>query len=130
MIMRRFAGVMAVSATLVAAAWGQVFYTPVPSGVSGTPAILATGGTAQPLFVAGEVRTQCAIINPSTATDQNIAAAEEIWVDFTGKAAVAASGGTSIPVGAGMSMNCPGPLTTSVSWIAATIAHRITAYHW
>jgi hypothetical protein len=128
--MRRIAGAIAVIAAMIAVAWAQVPVTPVPSGVSGTPAILAAGGTAQPLFAAGEITRQCAIINPTTAADQNIAAAEEIWVDFTGKAAVAASGGTSIPVPAGQGMNCPGPLTTSVSWIAATISHRITAYHW
>jgi hypothetical protein len=114
----------------VAAALAQVPVTPVPSGVSGTPAILGVNGTAQSLFARGEVTRSCAIINPSTAADQNIGASEEIWVDFTGVAAVAASGGTSIPIPAGQAIACPGPLTTSVSWIAATAPHRITAYHW
>ena len=130
MIIRRLAVVVAISAALVAAVWAQVPVTPVPSGVSGTPAILGVNGTAQSLFARGEVTRSCAIINPTTAAEQNVAAAEAIWVDFTGAAAVAASGGTSIPIEAGSAIACPGPLTTSVSWIAATAPHRITAYHW
>jgi hypothetical protein len=95
-------------------------YTPVaPSGAL----TLATGGTAQNLFAAGEVVHGCTIVNPSTAT-------EAIWVDFTGAAAVAAAGHTSVQLAIGTPIPCGVGLSTSVSWIAATTGHAISASRW
>lgn len=83
---------------------------------------LTTGGTAQNLFTAYEVARGCTITNPSTAT-------ETIWVNFF-TTAVGAEGNTSIPLVPGQSIGCAGPMTTAVSWIAATTGHKINALRW
>lgn len=91
-----------------------------PSAPSGA-LTLTSGGTAQTLFNAGEITNGCTIQNPSTAT-------EKMHVNlFT--TAVNTDGGTSIELGIGASMAC-GPLTTAVSWIAATTGHAINAIKW
>ena len=110
----------------------QQIFTPTPPRIPAN-ATLVAGGTAQNVFAAGEVVHGCAIVNPTTATDEGVGAAEEIWVDFTGQPAQTATGSaspTSVPVPAGYGINCPTGSTTGVSWNAATTSHRVSAYRW
>lgn len=91
-----------------------------PSAPSGA-LTLATGGSAQQLFSAGEVVHNCVIQNPPNAT-------EAISVNFYTTATAAASGGTtSVLVGVGSVVSCGG-LTTAVSWTATTTGHAINAW--
>ena len=88
-----------------------------------------SGGTSQVLFTAGEVVHGCVISNGLSATDEGaIAAAEEIWVDFTGAAAAANGNSGAISVQPGQSIAFTGGLATSVNWLAATTNHTISAY--
>lgn len=96
---------------------------------------LTTGGTAQNFQNAtsnsgtgAQSPVSCLIVNPATATDQNIATAEEIWVNVLG-AATQTAGATSIPVAAGQSITLA-PATSAISWNAATTGHKITGYCW
>jgi hypothetical protein len=93
---------------------------------------LASGGASQQLFKLKEVQNGCTISNPLSATDEgSIAAAEEIWVDFTGFAAVAGGNGTAISIQPGQSYTFVGGLDyTSVNWVAATTGHTINAFSW
>jgi S-formylglutathione hydrolase FrmB len=86
---------------------------------------LAAGGTAQLFQSAGSV-VGCVVVNPTTATEQGIGAAEVIWVNVVGTA-VQLAGGTSIPVEAGSSLSI-GPTSKAISWIAATTGHLIAGY--
>ncbi len=96
----------------------QGTYTPTAPTTSGAT-VLVTGATAQTLFTAGEVVHDCVIINPATAT-------ERVWVNFF-TTAVQGTDASSVPIEIGQSIGCGGGLTTAVSWIAATINHRIFA---
>ncbi len=117
--------VVAVLTTTIALA--QIYTPTAPQNPANLT--LKAGGTAQFAFLAGEIQHGCAINNPPLAADQNIAAAEEIWVDFTGAPAVAQSGSTSNKVLAGSGIGCPAS-TAAVSWIATTVNHRISGFRW
>ena len=91
---------------------------------------LVAGGTAQTLFTTNEVLHGCAIMNPSTATEQGIGTAESITIDFTGKAAAAGAGTATTILEAGQSVGCASGNTTSISWIATTTGHKINASKW
>jgi hypothetical protein len=99
---------------------------------------LTAGGTAQPFqnatnasgsgYASTQTPVACLIVNPTTANEQGIAAAEAIWYNVVGTAAVAA-GGQSIPLEAGANVIVY-PATNAVSWIAATTGHKIAGYCW
>lgn len=100
-----------------------------PRAATGT-LTLATGGTAQDLST---VRTagdaiSCLVKNPLTATDQGIASAERVWINFL-TTATATSGAGSIPLEPG-DWIIVGPQTGAVSWIAATTGHKISGVCW
>ena len=103
--------------------------TPKAPSTAGALTLVA-GATAQTLFNANEVLHGCAIMNPTTATEQGIGAAESITVDFTGKAAVAGGGAAVTILEAGQSVGCAMGNTTSISWIATTTGHKINAWMW
>src|SRR5579859_7862147 len=92
------AGIIAAAAV----GWGLIVPAHAQQNTNFTPKVptgnltLAAGGTAQAFQVAGAI-VGCVIVNPTTATEQGISAAETIWVNLTGTAA-AAAGGASIPV--------------------------------
>lgn len=99
-----------------------------PKAASGAT-LLASGAAAQQLFAAGEVQNGFVVANGNTAADQgSIAAAEEIWIDLTGNAAVAAANSSSISIQPGQSFTFTGQCFNSVSWIAATTNHTISAF--
>lgn len=87
---------------------------------------ITSGGTAQTAIAANPTRKGCTIQNPATATDQNIAAAETIYVNFGGTAAAAS---TSFGILPGQAISCSplgiGTITSAVSVIGATTAHKI-----
>lgn len=93
-------------------------YTPTAPTTSGAT-VLVAGGTAQTLFTTAEVVHDCLIINPATAT-------ERVWVNFF-TTATQGTDASSMPLEIGQAIPCGGGLTTAVSWIAATINHRIFA---
>jgi hypothetical protein len=90
---------------------------------------LASGATAQTLFNANEVINGCAIINPLTATEQGIGAAESITISFI-TTAVAGGGRPTSILEAGQAIACPQGLTQPVSWIATTTSHAINVVKW
>ena len=102
---------------------GESAYTPrAPSGVT----TLASGGAAITLCAAGEVTRGGLISNPSTAAAQNVATAESIFVNLIGTATTT-PGGNVFEVLPGASFPLP-PLTTAVSWTAATAGHKISVW--
>lgn len=97
-----------------------------PAAFTGLYAI-TTGGTPQQLAAANEVSNDCVIQNPTTATQQNIGAAESLFVNFV-TAATLLSGGTTIELAPGVAIGCGGKNTTAISVNAATSAHRFSGY--
>lgn len=102
--------------------------TLTPSGATTPNAlVLQQGNASQQLFAKNEIVHGAIVTNPAIAADEGIAASEEIWIDITGIAAVIGGGGTALPFLPGSSLVIPGPLTTSVNWIATTVGHKICA---
>jgi len=98
--------------------------TPVaPSGAL----TLAAGGVSQALTSAASFSNGLIIENPLTATQQGIAAAESIFVNITGGAAVLTSGATSLELFPGDVMTITTGFTTAINWNATTIGHKISA---
>jgi hypothetical protein len=90
---------------------------------------LTLGGTAQNIMAVNAARKTFSIFNPSDATGQGIAAAESIFVSFTGAAGV--DTGTSyeiVPAGSLSPADLGGFVPTgAISVNAATTAHNIVA---
>lgn len=88
---------------------------------------LTTGATAQVLTAAGTATHGGMILNPASATQQNVGTAESVWVCYTGATAVMQAGAQSFEIAPGGVLELPVGLATGISWIAATAGHRITA---
>lgn len=97
-----------------------------PAAFSGLYAI-ASGGVAQQLAAAGEVKNNCVVLNPTSATQQSIGSAESLFINFVTTATVAA-GGTSIELLPGQAVGCPGGSLLAISVNAATTGHRFSGY--
>lgn len=97
-----------------------------PAAFSGTYAI-ATGGSAQNLAAAAEIVNGCIIKNPQSATEQGIAAAESLRVNFV-TTATQTAGGTTIELEPGVAIPCPGKTTLAISINAATTGHKLEGY--
>lgn len=97
--------------------------------LAGTNSTVATGGTAV-AAVTGPV-TGCYIFNGSTATEQNIATAEAVFVDPVITATTTA-GGSNVAIQPGQTWTCPGSVGPGrvVSINAATSGHRVTVVVW
>ena len=80
---------------------------------------IASGGTAVTVFNGSSIPRWATVENPPTAT-------ETLYVDFTGVAAVAGSG-TAFAISPGQAFTVAGPITTSVSAVAATSSHTFVA---
>lgn len=95
----------------------------------GNLSTVVTGGTAV-IAVTGPVRG-CYIVDPATATDQGIAAAENGYVDPT-KAATLVGNGSNVALVAGQSWTCPTSMAPGSSvWInAATSGHKFVVVVW
>lgn len=121
------------------AAFGQVAtkqaqIQPMPP-VATACCTLTLGGTAQNFQnatsnsgTATQSPVACVIVNPASATDQGIGAAEEIWVNVNG-AATTSAGGNSVPIAPGGNIMV-WPATNAISWNAATTGHKIAGYCW
>src|SRR5574337_1292883 len=105
----------------VTATTGLVAVTPTDK--SGT---LTAGGTSQILAVANPSRKSLIVQNPCTATGENIAAIEDVYINVTGSATVAgASNFVDLPPCSSAEISYNGTvITTSVTVNAATINHR------
>lgn len=107
---------------------GGVTLTPIYLTPTNDSLSLTTGGTAQNAIASNATRKGCTIQNPATATDQGIATAENIYVNFGGTAAAAS---TSFELTPGQSISCSplgiGTITSAVSVVAATTGHKIIA---
>lgn len=67
------------------------------------------------------------IVNPLTAADQGLAAAEVLFVDMVGEATLG-EGPTTFPLQPGQSWSIPENPTTDVTVNAASTGHRFSAY--
>lgn len=98
-----------------------IYLTPTNDSIS-----LTLGGTAQNIMASNATRKGCTIQNPATATDQGIATAENIYVNFGGTAAAASTSFELVP---GQSISCSplgiGTVTSAVSVVGATTNHKI-----
>ena len=94
--------------------------------VNATTLTITLGGTAQSLFPQASNRTALIIQNPCSATTQGIAAAESIFLSFTG---TAAANNGSIELGPCGSLNLLASFVTQqpVSVFAATTNHALIA---
>lgn len=91
---------------------------------------LTAGGTAQNAAASNTSRKGFVIQNPCTATGENIAAVEDLYVSVTGAATVAGAGNFAdlAPCGSASLIVAPGSvIQTAVSVNATTINHRWTA---
>lgn len=87
---------------------------------------IASGGVSQTLAVANTSRRRLFIMNPATATSQNIATAESLFVNF---GTAAALNSTSMEITPGGSYDSEaGPVTTqSITVISTTAGHLFVA---
>jgi hypothetical protein len=90
---------------------------------------IAVGGTAQTVWTAGQVSRGCFVQNPQSATAQNIAAAESLWISFDGSAASPTSG-TSMEILPGATWPCPLTPVGQVSVYGVTTGHRFNIIKW
>ena len=87
---------------------------------------ITAGGTSQTLASANTARKQIVIENPSSATGQNISAAESLYINFTGAGGV--DNGTSIELVPGGSYVSGTPVSTQAITVnAATTGHVFIA---
>lgn len=100
-----------------------IYLTPTNDSLS-----LTLGGTAQAAIATNATRKGCTIQNPATAADQGLVTAESLYVNFGGTASAAA---TSFELTPGQAISCSplgiGTVTSAVSVVAATTAHKIIA---
>ena len=94
---------------------------------AGTASAIVTGGTALNA-ITGPVRG-CYITNPTSATDQAIGTAENLYVNPVTTAATTGNGTTST-IAPGQTFYCLPGQTTNVSVVAATAAHAFTVVKW
>lgn len=87
---------------------------------------VTTGGTSQTLNAANPSRTKLIIQNPLSATEQGIALAENLYINFTSAADVANGSIILIP---GQMLTLSGTLITGelITVNAATSGHKYTA---
>lgn len=97
---------------------GSVTVLPTPTFATDVSATLTSGGTSQTLVGFDSTRHWIVVVNPVTET-------ENVGVNFTGGAAklTAGDGSYILPPGKGLSM----PLDNTVSWIATTMGHTLSA---
>ena len=101
-----------------------------PAGVTpaaSTASTITTGGTAV-TAVTGPVRG-CYITNPTSATDEGIGTAENLYVNPV-TTATSVGNGTTLTLVPGQTFFCLPGQTTNVSVVAATTAHKFTAVQW
>lgn len=89
---------------------------------------IATGGTSQQAIPSSPtfIRRMLMIVNPCNATDQGIATAENLYVNFTS----AASSANSVPLQScgSILIISPSPVTSEqVNVVAATSSHKYVA---
>ena len=94
---------------------------------AGTASTITTGGTAV-TAVTGAVNG-CYITNPTSATDQGIATAENLYVNPV-TTATTTGNGTTLTLVPGQSFFCIPGQTTNVSAVAATSSHAFTVVKW
>ena len=99
-----------------------------PAAFSGAYTI-AAGTTAQQLEAASGITNSCSIVNPSTSTEQGIATAESLFVNFVTTATLL-SGGTTIELLPGTGIGCPPRMTTAISVNATTTGHKFDGMRW
>lgn len=88
---------------------------------------VATGGTSQTLTIINASRKRIVIENPCSITTQNIAATENLFLNFT-SAASTTSGSSIELLPCGSYDSGPGPVTTELITVnAATTGHQYTA---
>jgi hypothetical protein len=95
---------------------------------AGTAHVITTGGTAV-TFVTGPVKG-CYITNPLTLTDQNIAAAEPLYVNPITTATTSSLNGSSVALAPGQTYYCPAGQSTNVSANALTSSHNAVVVAW
>jgi hypothetical protein len=94
---------------------------------AGTAYAIVTGGV--PLNIITGPVNGCYVTNPTSATDQNIATAENIYLNPV-TAATTTGNGTNVTIAPGQSYSCVPGQTTNLSMIAATTAHAVTVVKW
>lgn len=96
--------------------------------VAATAHAITTGGTAV-TFVTGPVKG-CYITNPLTLTDENIGAAEPLYVNPVTTATTSSLNGSSVALAPGQSFYCPAGQTTNISANALTSSHNAVVVVW
>lgn len=94
---------------------------------AGDIAIVTTGTTA--VTPMSGPYNGCYIVNPLTATDQGIMAAEPLYVNPV-VAATTTGNGTNTAIAPGQAWNCPVGGTGAISVNAATTGHKFTVVRW
>ena len=95
--------------------------------VVGNATAIVTGGTALNI-ITGPING-CYITNPLSAADENIATAENAYLNPVTTATTAGRGST-VTLAPGQSYNCVPGQTTNLSFVAATTAHALTVVKW
>ena len=108
---------------------GLAFSAGAATFLAGTTSTVATGGTAVSAVTGPAVG--CYIFNGSTATEQNIATAEVLYVDPVTTATTTA-GGSNVAMVPGQNWSCPGSVGPGrvISINAATSGHKVTVVVW
>ncbi len=101
--------------------------TPQLASFTDKSGAMTTGGTHQTLAAINAARKRIVIVNPCTATSQNIGTAESLFINFTSAASPTAGGSIELaPCGSYDSGS--GPVTTELIDVnAATTAHKFSA---
>lgn len=102
--------------------------SPVSTTPTGATASTIAAGGAANILVTGPVKG-CYIVNPVTAADENIAAAETVYLNPV-TTATANGRGTNSAIVPGQSFSCVPGQTTNVSGIAATTGHALNVVAW
>jgi hypothetical protein len=101
--------------------------TPQLASFTDKSGAITAGGTSQTLAAINTVRKRILIVNPCTATSQNIATAESLFINFTSAASPTAGGSVELAP-CGSYDSGAGPVTTELIAVnAATTAHKWTA---
>lgn len=117
---------------LLAAVACAAFALPAAAQVSVTPragdtVTIVTGGTA--VTVVSGPMNGCYIVNPLSATDQGIAAAEAVYINPVGTATTTGNG-SNTAVQPGQTYNCIPASLGPVSANAATSGHKLVVVRW
>lgn len=92
----------------------------------GASLVLQNGNTSQGLWNATNVLHGAIIQNPLTASQQGIATAESVFVNFASTTAGTNAGAQNIELVPGAILTFPFGTSLGAAWIATTVGHKIS----